>query len=113
MAESNAAKVVTQGAAAAAATWFSVHTADPGTTGASEVAGTGAARGQTAWGAPGGSPTQTVGSQAVIGVPAATTITHWGQWTAASGGTFHRGGVLPAPETYTGVGSYGLTPTLT
>lgn len=113
MAESNAAKAITQAAAAGAATWFSVHTADPGTTGANEVAGAGAARGQTTFGAPSGNPTTTVGSEAVIGVPAGVTITHWGQWSASSGGVFHRGGLLPAPESYSGAGSYGLTPTLT
>ena len=113
MAESNAAKAVTQAAAAAAGTWFSVHTGDPGTTGATEVAGTGAARGQTVWCAPSGNPTDTDGSQAIIGVPAGATITHWGQWTAQNGGTFQRGGALPNPETYTGAGTYGLTPTLT
>lgn len=113
MAESNAAKAVTQAAAAAAATWFSAHTADPGVTGANEVTGTGASRGQTTFGAPSGNPTTTVGSQAILGIPAGATITHWGQWTAASGGTLHRSGPLPNPETYTGAGTYGLTPTLT
>lgn len=112
MAESNAAKALTQAAAAGGGSWFAVHTGDPGSTGANEVTGTGAARGQTAWGSPSGNPTTTVGSQAVIGVPAGVTITHWSQWSAASGGVFQRGGVLPAPESYTGVGSYGLTPTL-
>jgi hypothetical protein len=112
VAESNAAKAITQAAAAAAGTWFAANTGDPGTTGANEVTGTGAARGQTAWGSPSGNPTTTVGSQAVLGIPAGVTITHWSQWSAASGGTFMRGGLLPNPETYTGVGSYGLTPTL-
>lgn len=111
MAESNAAKAITQAAAAAAGTWFALHTGDPGTTGANEATGTGAARGQTTWGSPAGNPTTTAGSQAVIGAPAGT-FTHWGQWSAASGGTFQRGGPLPASEVYGAPGSYGLTPTL-
>lgn len=90
---------------------ISLHTADPGTSGASEVVGGTYARVATTWGS--ASASSMAGSAVVINVPASTTITHWGVWTAGSGGTFLQGGVLPASETYGGAGTYTLTPTLT
>lgn len=93
------------------ATRISLHTADPGTTGASEVTGGTYARVATTWGAPtNGSST---GSQTTLNVPAATTVTHWGLWTAATGGVFHYGGALAAPESFGSAGTLAHTPTLT
>lgn len=93
-----------------AATFISLHTADPSTTGASEVSGGTYARVATTWGTvSGGSVT---GSAATINVPASTTVTHWGLWTAATAGTFYNGGLLPASETFGAAGTYALTPTL-
>jgi len=109
VAQSNASKAVAQDAIGAVATWFSLHTGDPGTTGANEAAGTGASRGQTVWAASSGGTK--VGSQATIGA-AAQSYTHWGLWTASTGGTFHMGGALPAPEAYGAAGQYLLTPTM-
>lgn len=89
---------------------ISLHTADPGDTGASEVTGGTYAREATTWG--------TVASSAVTGsavtsnVPAGTTITHWGLWTAVSGGSFLYGGPLAAPESFGSNGTYSLTPTI-
>jgi hypothetical protein len=111
MAQSNASKAVAEDAIGAAARWFSVHTADPGTTGANEMTGTGAARGQTTWNAANPATGTKTGSEAVIGVPAGT-ATHWGLWTASSGGTFHNSGALPVAEVYAAPGTYGLTPTM-
>lgn len=93
------------------ATYISLHTADPSTTGASEVSGGTYARVATTWGS--SSAGSKAGSAATINVPAATTITYWGLWTAVTAGTFYYGGVLPASETYGGAGTYALTPTLT
>lgn len=89
---------------------ISLHTADPGDTGASEVTGGTYTREVTTWG--------TVASSAVTGsavtsdVPAGTTITHWGLWTAVSGGSFLYGGSLAAPESFGSNGTYSLTPTI-
>ncbi|WHT21009.1 hypothetical protein N8J89_08060 [Crossiella sp. CA-258035] len=96
---------------AGGATWISLHTADPGTTGTAEVTGGSYARVQTTWGA--AASGSRVGSQAVINVPAGTTITHWGIWSASTSGTFYYSGTLPASETFGSAGTYGLTPTLT
>lgn len=95
-----------------AATFISLHTADPGTTGTSEVSGGTYARVAVTWGTvTSGSVSST--AAAVINVPAATTITHWGLWTASTGPTFYYGGTLTASETFGSAGTYSLTPTLT
>lgn len=112
MAQSNASKAVAQDAIGAVATWFSMHIGDPGTTGANEGSGTGYARGQTIWAAANPGTGTKAGSQATIST-AAQPYTHWGNWTAPSGGTFHIGGALPAPEAYGAPGQYLLTPTMT
>lgn len=94
-----------------AATFISLHTADPSTTGANEVTGGTYARVATTWGSvTAGSVT---GSAVVVNIPAGTTITHWGLWTASTAGTFYFGGALAASEVYGAAGSYTLTPTLT
>lgn len=94
-----------------AATFISLHTADPGTTGTSEVSGGTYARVATTWGTvTAGSVT---GSAVTINVPAATTIAYWGLWTAGTGPTFYYGGTLTASETFGSAGTYSLTPTLT
>jgi len=111
VAQSNASKAVAQDAIGAVATWFSLHTGDPGTTGANEGTGTGYARDDTVWAAANPSSGTKTGSQASIGA-AAQSYSHWGLWTAASGGTFHMGGALPAPESYGAPGLYLLTPTM-
>ncbi|MDF2822803.1 MAG: Phage protein [Mycobacterium sp.] len=102
------------GAFTTAARWLTLHSADPGTTGASEMAGTGAARAQTTWGAPDGD--SMTGSAVDIGVPAGGPYTHWGLYTtgpAVGGGSYITGGALDAPESYGAPGIYTLTPTLT
>lgn len=69
------------------AAYVSLHTANPGDTGASEVSGGTYARVAVTWGSPsGGSRSAT--NQPAINVPAGTTITHVGYWTAATGGTW-------------------------
>lgn len=91
--------------------WISLHTATPGTTGASEATGGSPAyaRKQTTW--TGGTVDGAVpGSQVTIDV-AAGTYTHFGIWSAASGGTYVDGGLI----TSTVMGAQGqikVTPTM-
>lgn len=98
----------------AAATWISLHTADPGSTNtaASEVSGGAYARMQTTWGTvTSGSVT---GSAVVINVPAGTTITHWALHANSSGASdSYFGGALAASEVFGSAGTYSLTATLT
>lgn len=95
----------------AAGTRISLHTADPGSTGASEVTGGTYARVATTWGAP--SSGSSAGSEVTLNVPASTTVTHWGLWSAATGGTFLFGGALAAPEAFGSAGTAKVTPTIT
>lgn len=68
------------------ATYGSLHTAAPGTTGASEVTGGSYARKALTWSA--GSVDGQVSVTVTFDVPASTTVTHIGVWSALSGGTF-------------------------
>lgn len=87
------------------ATHVSLHTADPGTTGANEVVGGAYARKAVTWNsASGGSLDDS--SVAAFDVPASTTITHFGLWTASAAGTFVAGGALSAAEAYGVAGTY-------
>lgn len=95
---------------ATAATWISLHTADPSTTGTNEATGGSYARQQTTWGS--ASSGSRAGSQVTFSVPAGT-YTHWGIWSASSAGTFHYGGTLSSSETYGSPGSLLHTPTIT
>lgn len=108
MALSVAARNALASAIAAGATWVSVHTGDPGTTGANEAAGV--ARKQTTWGAP--SSGDIVGSQVASDVVAGGPYGWFGLWTAVSGGTFWGGGTLSPAETFAGTGVLRITPTI-
>lgn len=92
-------------------TWISLHSASPATTGANEISGGSYARVQTTWSGSGGG--SKAGSQVTINVPASTTIEYFGIWSASSSGNYIGGGPLPNNESYTGAGTYLLTPTLT
>ena len=82
-------------AATALGASISLHTANPGITGASEVTGGGYARKTTTW-AVGGSDGSVSGSQVEFDVPAAT-ISHYGVW---SGSTFLWSQALSAAATF-------------
>lgn len=95
------------GAVAALGTRLSLHTADPGLTGAGEAVGGGYARQATAWG---GAGAELTGTPATFDVEAGN-YTHIGIWTGV--GTFIGGimldeptGALPGPATVT------VTPTI-
>ena len=91
----------TQALVATGWSYCSLHTATPGTTGASEVSGGGSyARVAVAW------STASAGSIAnsgalTINLPASTTATHFGLWSASSAGTYYIGGAL-SPNVTTG-----------
>ena len=90
--------------------YLSLHTADPGTSGASEVSGGSPAyaRQGCAWAVPSaGSMSLSAGE--LFNVPGSTTVTHFGVWSLASGGTFYGGGALNASETFAGQGTFELT----
>lgn len=89
------------------ATYASLHTATPGTTGASEAAVT---RVAVTW-ATGDAADGVNQGTAALTVPAGVTVTHAGLWSAASGGVYRDGGPLPA--SYTGPGTYTVTFTVT
>jgi hypothetical protein len=74
--------------------FVSLHTGDPGTTGASEAAVTRVASGLAA--ASGGSK---VNSATVMEFPSmpGVTVSYVGFWTLISGGTFLQGGALTSP----------------
>ena len=91
----------TNGSATRPTAWYmSLHTGDPGETGANEVAGNGYARQQC---------TATAGTNPIL-LPAVDetftasggnwgSVTHWGLWDAATTGNFLVGGSLTASKT--------------
>ena len=91
-----------------AATYVSLHTGNPGTTGASEVSGGSYARVQVNAQA-GAQPAWNTAASAAMDNNGAITfpqgggdaaVTHFGLWTASTSGTFIRGGALDAGFTY-------------
>lgn len=72
-----------------ATTHLSLHTANPGDSGANEVTGGGYARKAVTFGAAAGGVRTATGSPvAAFDGPASQAVTHFGHWTAATGGTF-------------------------
>ena len=104
MALANPGKNVMLDALAGVALYASVHTADPGTSGASEATGgtPAYARKALTWGS------ASAGSLAATKVTfdvAAGTYTHFGLWSAATGGTFYGGATLSQSETFAAQGT--------
>jgi hypothetical protein len=109
----NAAKETAVEAVTALGSWISLHTGDPGSTGANEATGGAPAYGreQTTWETGDAVDGVVAGSQVTIDVPAGT-YTHFGLWSAEAGGTFVGGGAI----TSTNLGAQGqikVTPTYT
>jgi hypothetical protein len=82
--------------------YVSLHTADPGNTGASEVSGNAYARiGPIAFANAGNNPT-VASNSAIVTYAAATgswgTVGYFGLWTAVTGGTFQGSGALATPK---------------
>jgi hypothetical protein len=82
--------------------YVSLHTADPGNTGAGEVSGGAYARqGPVTFASAGNNPT-VASNSAILTYPAATaswgTITFFGVWDAATGGNFRGSGAVTTPK---------------
>lgn len=73
--------------------YVSLHTADPGATGASEVSGGSYARQAVTFAAPSGGTASNSGVLNFTGMPAVT-VTHISLWDASTAGTFHQSGAL-------------------
>lgn len=76
--------------------YLSLHTADPGATGANEVTGGSYARLACAITVTNKTATNDA-AEDFTGMPAAT-VTHVGIWSASSGGTFRFGGALTSSQ---------------
>lgn len=85
-------------------TQISLHTADPGTTGADEVAGGSYARQSVTWGAASGGA-KASSNEMVFNVPSGTTVTHVGGW---DGATFRGGGALTVAQPFATAGTYTI-----
>jgi hypothetical protein len=109
MSFTSASKDTAVNALTALGTYVSLHTADPGSTGASQAAGT--TRQQTTWGS--SSSGVADGSQVAFTSCPAATYTHYGVWTAATAGTFRWGFALSPGVTLSDVGTVLVTPHLT
>ena len=112
MAFTNATKEAGALAVTALGNYVSLHTADPGTTGASEATGGSPAYGrkQTTW-TGGASDGSVPGAQVTLDAPAGT-YTHVGVWSASTGGTFVAGFALSTPVTLGAQGQVLVTPTV-
>jgi len=78
-------------AVTADAGYLSLHTADPGTTGAHEVNGGSYARQAITWNAASGGEQTSSDGQTFAGMPAVSGDLWIGLWGASSGGTFYWG----------------------
>jgi len=92
----------------ASITHASIHTADPGSTGADEVTGGSYLRQPITWQASDDGVKSIVGTL-TFQIPAGTTITHFGTWSAASGGTFTGGSALAVQQAFVVGAPYILT----
>jgi hypothetical protein len=89
------------------ATHASIHTADPGGTGAHEVSGGSYVRKALTW--PAASSGIKTAAAVTFQIPAGVTITHFGLWSAASGGSFLGGQALVASVVFVAGAPYSLT----
>lgn len=105
----NPGKVVALTALGTAAKYISVHSTDPGTTGAGELTGgtPAYARQQATWTTP-TTDTLSLANQPVWNIPGGATASHVGFWTAATGGDLLWSRPLPNTEVYAGAGTYTL-----
>lgn len=91
--------------------YVSLHTADPGDTGASEVSGGSPAYARKSLTLAAASAGETDASnQPVFDVPAATTVAYVGFWDAATAGNF-LGSADVTDEAFAGQGTYTVTST--
>ncbi|TYK47150.1 phage tail fiber protein [Actinomadura decatromicini] len=107
---SNAGKAVGLNAIGGVGLFVSLHTADPGTTGASEAAGGSPAyaRQGCVWGAA-SAGSMSLSAAELFDLPGSVTVSYFGVWSASSGGTFYGGGALSSPETSPAQWQYQLS----
>lgn len=84
--------------------WISLHTADPGNTGAFEVPYGSTGRQQVTWPAASGGQIVWTGS-ILIPIPSALTVLYYGIWSLQTGGVWGDGQLLAAPRVFTAAGS--------
>lgn len=82
----------------ATAHFVSIHTADPGDSGANEFTGYDGTRKAATFGAPASKSSVTTDAQEFLNFVSEQTITHFGVWDAATAGTFIWGGALEASK---------------
>lgn len=85
------------------ATFVSLHSADPGDTGANQVG----SREPITWD-PASSGSKASAAAVTFTVPASSTVAYGGLWDASVGGNFLGGGALSASENFTDEGTYVL-----
>lgn len=105
MATSNEGLNRAYGAVAGTATHLSLHTGDPGATGASEVAGGSYGRVAASYGDPTNGAGD-IGSPVQFNVPESVEVTHWGAW---DGTDFLFGAALTASQEFATAGTYTLS----
>jgi len=97
---------VAAGAVRTAATHVSLHTADPGATGANPSA---AARQAATWNAVANGDFDLASTLNFTGGAASGACTHYGLWDAATSGNFLGGGALSGDQTFNAAGEYDVT----
>ncbi len=99
-----------------AATYISLHSADPGTTGPNEITGgpPAYARKAVSWSAA-ATGSRNLSASVVFDVPGGVNVSHFGLWSAATGGTYYGSDALrdgsnnAVVESFGGQGTYTLT----
>lgn len=87
----------------------SLHTSDPGATGAGEVTGGSPAytREAAPW-VPASGGNKTTSGAITFDVPGGTTVSHFGLWSGDATPVFRGGGALSSVESFTGQGTYTI-----
>lgn len=93
--------------AVATTAFLSIHTADPGTTGASEVSGGSYARQAVSWSAA-ASGVKSNSASTSTPIPISTTISFFGTWSLVTAGVYAIGGPLSATITFVTAGSFTI-----
>lgn len=98
------------GTFATATCWVKLHTADPGSAGATAAAAGDTTRKQaTMAAASGGSKAMTGTAGPWTNVTTTETLTHISLWTASSAGTFNASGALTASQAWVNTNTFTLT----
>jgi hypothetical protein len=87
--------------------YLSIHSADPGTTGASELSGGSYARVAVSWAAA-ASGSMANSNTLTINIPTSTTAAYFGLYSASTAGTYEVGGALSASQTFNTAGTYSI-----